>query len=171
MQGRRETSKRWTAFPAEYVEQIRSVFQDSFAQSLGKSVLVVEGQIFPQEICMRVGFREPSQLRQSNFEISLDFDPAKDNAIEQIYQCIDAVAMLMTSYFEGADPNSFPKEWKPFQFEKKKMYFQFSTINTDLESEADRLLGVDRGGMVHGNDSDDEGSDGGRGGPESDLLH
>lgn len=154
MQGRRPSSKKWTSFPPEYVEQIRTVFQESFAQSLGRSHLFVEGKIFPEEICLRVGFREPSQLRQNNFEVSLDFNPSKDNAIEQIYLCIDAAAMLMTGYFEGADPDSFPREWKGFEFEKKTMYFQFSTINTDLEAEADRLLGLDSPQLVQGMDEE-----------------
>lgn len=165
MEGRRKSSKKWTSFPAEYIEQIRSVFQDSFAQSLGKSILVVEGKIFPEEICMRVGFREPSQLRQSNFEISLDFNAAKDNAIEQIYHCIDAVAMLMNSYFEGTTPSDFPDQWQAFEFEKKTLYFQFSTINTDLENEADTLLGTETK-LVGGDDSDNGNND-----PEPEILH
>lgn len=148
MEARRPDSKKWTSFPKEYVEQIQSVFQDSFRQSLGPSQLVVEGKIFAREICMRIGFREPHQLRQNNFEVSIDFQPDKENAIEQIYYCIDAVATLMTSYFEGTDPITFPVTWKPFDFEKRTLFFQFSTINTDLESEADRLLGETKEQLV-----------------------
>lgn len=148
MEGRRPTSKKWTLFPKEYLDQIRSVFQDSFAQSLGNSILVVEGQIFAEEICLRVGFREPGALRQNNFELSIDFDPAKHNAIEKIYTCIDAVAMLMTSFFEGAPPSEFPNKWKQIEFEKKSLYFQFSTVNTDLEAQADQLLGEEKDSLV-----------------------
>lgn len=144
------------------MDQIRLVFQESFAQSLGASVLVVEGKIFAEEICLRVGFREPGALRQNNFEISVDFNPTKDNAIEKIYQCIDAVAMLMTSMFEGTPASDYPNTWKQYEFEKKPVFFQFSTINTDLESEANRLLGEEKDALVHNADNDDD---------KSDLLH
>lgn len=165
VEGRRPTSKKWTSFPKEYLDQIRSVFQDSFAQSLGNSVLVVEGKIFPEEICLRVGFREPSALRQNNFELSIDFDPVKHNAIEKIYTCIDAVAMLMTSFFDGTPATDFPNKWKEFQFEKKILFFQFSTINTDLEAQADKLLGEDRENLVQVAPDEEHH------GPKSDLLH
>jgi hypothetical protein len=154
MEGRRPNSKKWTSFPQEYLDQIRHVFQESFAASLSSSQLIVEGRIFAEEICMRVGFREPAQLRQNNFEISMD------NAIERIYQCIDAVAMLMTTYFEGASPEQFPRTWKAFEFEGRTLHFQFSTINTDLEREADRLLGLDEhNSLVQDADDEDNGSE------------
>lgn len=141
MDGRKPNSTKWTAFPAEYVAQISSVFQETFGQELGQAQLVVEGKIYPEEICLRVGFREGASLRQNNFEVSVDFTPAKENAIETIYSCIDGIAALMTSYFEGTPAESMPIDWKPINFEKKTLYFQFSTVNSDLEASADKLLG------------------------------
>lgn len=126
--------------------------------------MVVEGKIFPEEICLRVGFREPGALRQNNFELSIDFDPAKHNAIEKIYTCIDAVAMLMTSFFEGAPSSDFPNTWKQFEFENKSLFFQFSTINTDLESQADQLLGEDKDSLVQEMEDEHEPN-------KNDLLH
>lgn len=143
MDGRKPTSKKWTAFPEEYLGQINNVFKDAFGRELGSSTLKVEGRIYPEEICLRVGFREPQSLRQNNFEISTDFDPAQENALEKIYACIDGVASVLATYFEGQNPDSMPIQWKPFKFEKQVLYFQFSTANTDLENEADRLLGLD----------------------------
>ncbi len=163
VEARRPSSKKWTSFPKEYVAQIRSVFQESFAPSLGHSVLVVEGKIFAEEICLRVGFREHTALRQNNFEISVDFNSNKDNAVEKIYQCIDAVAMLITSYFDGTPASDYPNTWKLYEFEKKPVYFQFSTINTDLENAADALLGEENGTLVIGEEPDHN--------PKSDLLH
>src|SRR6218665_889321 len=124
MDGRKPSSIKWTDFPPEYTQQITTVFQEAFGQELGQSHLVVEGKIYPEEICMRVGFREATSLRQANFEVSVDFTPDKQNAIETIYSCIDGISALMTSYFEGTPAESMPIDWKPFSFDRKEMYFQ-----------------------------------------------
>ena len=142
MHGRKDTSKKWTAFPAEYVEQIQNVFAESFGRELRGAKLLVEGRIFSEEIVLRVGFREGSSLRQNNFEISTDFNSAKENAIETIYACIDGAAALLASFFESDSHENLPIAWKAFKFENKTLYFQYSTVNSDLENEADRLLGV-----------------------------
>lgn len=158
MNARRQTSKKWTAFPAEYVSQISNVFKEAFERDLQGSKLVIEGRIFSEEICLRVGFREAQGLRQNNFEISTDFDPAKENAIEKIYNCIDGAAALLSSYFEGQPTENLPVDWKPFKFDQKTLYFQFSTINTDLEAQADRLLGLNDQTHLF-NENKDEDSD------------
>lgn len=155
MDARKSTSKKWTAFPEEYLSQITGVFKEAFGHEIGQSKLVVEGRIFPEEICLRVGFREPQTLRQNNFEVSTDFDPAKENAIEKIYSCIDGAASLMTTFFETQNKEQLPVDWKPFKFEKNVLYFQYSTVNTDLEGEADRLLGLTGVGLYN----EDEGED------------
>lgn len=155
MDARKSSSKKWTPFPEEYLGQITNVFKEAFGHELGQSKLVVEGRIFPEEICLRVGFREPQTLRQNNFEISADFDPAYENAIEKIYSCIDGAASLLASYFEGEAREKLPVDWKPFKFEKQVLYFQFSTVNTDLENEADRLLGLTSVSLYN----DEEGED------------
>lgn len=167
MNGRLETSKKWTAFPSEYLAQISNVFNEAFERDLQGAHLVIEGRIFSQEICLRVGFREGHSLRQNNFEISADFDPARENVLEKIYLCIDGAAALMSSYFEGRPSESLPITWKPFSFDQKTLYFQFSTINTDLEAEADRLLGLDEQTRLFNDESGEDNS--GSGEPE--IVH
>lgn len=143
MNGRKETSKKWTAFPTEYVDQIQTVFAESFGRELRGAQLLVDGRIFAEEIVLRVGFRETNSLRQNNFEISTDFAAAKENAIESIYACIDGAAALLASFFEADAYENLPIQWKAFKFENKTLYFQYSTVNSELENQADLLLGVD----------------------------
>lgn len=149
MEPRKSTSKKWTSFPEEYLKQIIGVFKESFARDLGNAHLVVEGRIYTEEICLRVGIKEAQSLKQNNFEISTDFDPAKNNAIEKIYSCIDGAAALVTSFFDGQPTDHLPTQWKPFVFEDNKLFFQYSTVNTDLEAEADRLLGLEPGASLY----------------------
>lgn len=141
MEPRNKDLKKWTAFPAEFLDQIRGVFSEAFKPSLSTAVLVAEGRIYSHEIGLRVGFRQPLELRQNNFEVSLDFDPAKENALEQIYRLIDVLAVVLNEYFDGKPPSTFPTTWKEIQFEGRPVHFQYSTVNTDLEAAADEILG------------------------------
>lgn len=141
MEPRNKNSKKWTAFPVEFIDQIRGVFSEAFKASLNGTVLVVEGRIYSHEIGLRVGFRQASELRQNNFEVSLDFDPAKENALEQIYRLIDMLAVVMNEYFDGKPTTALPTFWKEIQFEGRPVFFQFTTVNTDLEAAADEILG------------------------------
>ena len=145
MNPRLKTSKKWTTFPKEYVKQIEQVFKANFKKDLKESKLVVEGRIYPEEILLRVGVLEKGRLAQSNFEVSIGHFKDKSAAIEQIYVCIDAAASMMTEYFQNQDDEEgidFPRHWTEYEFNKQKVYLQFTTENSDLEKEANKLLGV-----------------------------
>ena len=145
MEPRNPNSKKWTAFPGEFVDQIKGVFAEAFKPSLSNAKLVAEGRIYSHEILLRVGFRENNELRQNNFEASMDFDPAKENALEQIYRLIDVLALTLNEYFEGKPASAFPTFLKEIKFEGRAVHFQFSTVNTDLEAAADEILGSTTG--------------------------
>lgn len=149
MEPRNKDSKKWTAFPAEFIEQIRGVFMEAFKNSLTGTILVVEGRIYDHEIGLRVGFRQATELRQNNFEVSLDFDPSKENALEQIYRLIDVLAVVMNEYFDGKPTSTLPTFWKEIQFDGRPVFFQFSTVNTDLEAAADEILGSEALGLYN----------------------
>src|SRR5687767_3500911 len=99
MTPRLPTSKKWTALPAELCTQIRDVFAESFAEPAARGQILVEGRIYPEELLLRVGYLEKGRLRQSNFEISLDFDANKQNALEHIHFAIDCAASMMQEFF------------------------------------------------------------------------
>lgn len=157
MQPRLKSSKKWTAFPKEYTQQIESVFMENFAKQLGGSKLIIEGRIYPEEIALRVGFLEQGRLKQANFEVSMDHKAGSEQAVERIHNCIDAAASMMMDYFENDGEVEFPGVWKAYPFQEQTIYLQFSTENSDLEAAADKLLGADEEGLVHGDDeSEDE---------------
>lgn len=153
---RLKTSKKWTAFPPEYTVQIETVFKENFAAQLKGSQLKVEGRIYPEEILLRVGFHRQGELRQANFEVSMEHSPTEQDALERIHNCVDAAASMMMDFFENEDSDDFPRSWKEFPFQNKKLYLQFTTENSDLEKEADRLLGLDEEQLVHEEDEADE---------------
>jgi hypothetical protein len=148
MNPRLKTSKKWTSFPSEFQKQIDEVFQQAFKEQLKNSKLIVEGRIYPGEIMLRVGVRENGALRQANFEVSMDLDLKQKNTVDRLHNCIDGAASMMQEYFdslakddeEGPD---FPLTWQEYDFNKQKLFFQFSSENSDLEAQANALLGDD----------------------------
>lgn len=148
MNPRLKSSKKWTAFPREYTEQILNVFRENFGEQLRDSKLVIEGRIYPEEVMLRVGIAKQGQLRQTNFEVSMDHSPKAKDTIERIHNCVDAAASMMMDFFENEEGVDFPKTWKEYPFQEKTIYLQSSTENTELEAEADRLLGLDDGGLL-----------------------
>ena len=85
MNPRLKTSKKWTDFPDEYLKQIEDVFTQNFKAKLGKATLIVQGRIYPSEIMLRVGLRQPKELKQVNFEVSVNYEPKKKDALEKIF--------------------------------------------------------------------------------------
>ncbi len=158
MHPRLKSSLKWTSLPTELCGQIREVFEENFEQAAKSGKIVISGRIYPAELWFQAGYLENGRLLQANFEVSLDFNAKKQNALEQIQVCIDCAASMMLQFFEAEDGlESFPREWQAHNFDGKKLFLQVTTTNTSLESEADRILGELEDGLVKGNDpSDDE---------------
>ena len=157
MNPRLKTSKKWTAFPKEYAEQIVTVFTENFEQYFEKdSKIVVEGRIYPEEILLRVGYHVSGQLKQANFEVSMQYKADKHSTVEKIHNCIDAAASMMMEYFENDGQVEFPRTWKEYPFQGQVLFLQFSTVNTDLEAEANKLLGDTSEELVDDSDEDTE---------------
>lgn len=151
MNPRLKSSKKWTAFPKEYSEQIQTVFTENFAEHLKNASLLIEGRIYPDEIVLRVGYLQEGRLTQANFEVSVNYSQEKKDAIENIHLCVDAAASMLMEYLEktaAEEEVEFPYTWKEIAFQKKKVFVQYNTENTSLEREANRLLGISEGTLL-----------------------
>ncbi len=160
MKPRLPSSKKWTAFPKEFSEQIQGVFRENFNKELKKGELIVEGRIYPQEILLRIGFLEAGRLKQANFEISVEYSTKTNDAVDRINDAVDAAASMMMEFFEvEQDPDQepeFPLSWKEVPFNNRKLFMQFSTENTRLEAQADALLGVTDKNLLNIEEESDE---------------
>lgn len=144
MNPRLKTSKKWTAFPKEYLTQIKEVFTQGFKDQMTPFNLLIEGRIYKEEILLRVGLHEKGRLFQANFEVSMGHSIKDEDAIDRIHDSIDAAASMMQEYFEfqkNEQEPDFPLMWKEYEFNTKPLFLQFSTVNSDLESQANALLG------------------------------
>lgn len=165
MTPRLKSSKKWTAFPKELIDQILSAFEENFKDTLNEAEILVEGRIYPQEILLRVGLLEKGRLKQKNFEVSAEYSSEKENAVQKIFVSVDAAATLLLDYMEkeqskGEDEIEsdidVPYTWKEMEFEQEKLFIQFSTVNSKLEAEADRLLGLVQGEELYVDEEEDE---------------
>jgi hypothetical protein len=154
MNPRKKESKKWTQLPADFSKQIKTVFEENFKAQLQGKKLTVEGRIYPAEIMLRVGFQEKGEIRYHNFEVSLDHSKEKQNTISQIHLGVDAIASLMADYFENQEDHEMPLAWQEYPFQNQTLWLQYTSENSDLEAEANKLLGIEKGSLL--NDAEEE---------------
>lgn len=156
MEPRLSSSRQWTALPQELLEQIQSVFEENFRKELAGRTAEVQGRIYPQELLLRCTLPSADTLSQPGFDISITYDAKKDNALKLVHLGLDAMAGLFESFFQADDTGEFPRYWQEVQFQNRTLYVQFTTVNSKLEQEADRLLGLDQENLVKDQTGDDE---------------
>lgn len=143
MQPRLKNSRQWTPLPEEFLNQIKSVFNQNFKEHLAHGGKVqAAGKIFPSEILVGVGYLAPGTLRQLNWEISIEYSRNKDNVMRLLHLAVDAAGALFEQLFAAENDQDFPRTWEAVEFEGRKIFVQFTTTNTELEAQADRLLGL-----------------------------
>ncbi len=173
MEPRHPTSAKWTPFPADLVETIQEVFAEKFTAESVEGEFIVDGRIYAQEILLRIGFLPHGRIQQLNFEASMEFNPDEEKGVfKSIFAAVNSLGGVFEDYFDtkadtesddesddlgagfdkaddltpgGADPTGidFPRNWQSFDTEEGTVYMQYSTVNTKLEAEADRLLKAD----------------------------
>jgi hypothetical protein len=160
MQPRLNTSKKWTAIPAELAQQIKDVFTEGFGPAVKNGAISVEGRFYAKEILLRVGYLEKGRLAPANFEVSLDFEPAKQNAMTQIQFAMDCAASMMEDYLQNEEDGlaDFPRTWEAFDIAGRQVFLKVTTENKAIEAEANKLLGDDTevtDGLVVGEDEEE----------------
>ena len=143
MEPRLKSSTKWSPFPEELCQQAASALTERFSKDydLEDKKFVVEGFIYREEIIGRYGLQVDGQIKQYNFEVSLEYDSEKDNALELIQKSMDVVEHLWTELFEeDLEDGELSNQWQTMPHEKRMYFYRYSTVNTDLEQQADQLL-------------------------------
>jgi hypothetical protein len=150
-------SKKWTPFPKELVVQIEKLIHENFTLELQNCKIIVDGRIYAKEIVFSIGYVEKGRITQNNFAASIDYKPGKQKVTDMINACVDACASMMAQYFETQDAQDFPKTWTRFPFENHQVYLVFHRENSELEAEANRILGLSEDeALIRGVDEDEE---------------
>jgi hypothetical protein len=156
MQPRLSSSKKWTAIPKELTVQIKTVFKQTFQQHIGTGTVSADGRIYPEEILISVGVKMPdSKLKESHWLVSVGYVRGKDDVLKLLNVAVDAAGSLFEQLFTSENDHDFPRTWAEVDFERRKIYVQYSTANKTLESEADKILGLAEGEDLVGGDWED----------------
>lgn len=136
-----------TSFPPEYEEQIREVFWHEFHQRLNSPRFFVDGEIEAHRITLKLGYLEDGRIKQNNFSLRFHYDPQTENVKALIHEAVDILAGVIDQFIASEESDwNLPRQWKKFVSKKKEYELMYSTENTDLEAEADRLL-LEAGGL------------------------
>jgi hypothetical protein len=160
MTPRLKSSKIWTPIPTDFASKIKKVFAKQFKTEAQQGDFLIQGRIYPLEITIRIGYLEKGRIKQINFEASMDVpekpqdeeaSESQKNTLDQIYVCIDAIGSIMEEYFQVKNENELdiPLYWRPYEFEEQTVYLQYSTVNSRLEEEANRILGLGADGLYN----------------------
>jgi hypothetical protein len=165
MQPRRSDSKKWTALPKDYLESVHTTITTQYKKDLKEVEVVVEGRVYDREVLVRIGFLPSRRLKQHNFELAFDVPEAKDQVLIKLNTSLDFLGSVFTEFFakEGFENSeyeeSLPILWKPVSFSKDLLHFQYSTVNSRLESMADEWLSKQDAALVNENRTHDGGMD------------
>lgn len=162
MQPRHLTSLKWTLIPAELKAEILASLKAQYHKKFPQLQWHVEGQIYPEEICFRMGYSLPNQIKQSHFALSWNYK-AGDPLLPLIHQAIDTLDAIILESLEPttptlAKPTEWPRTWKPLAH--TPYFFCFFTDNYDLDAQANAFLNIQSEGVTQGDwdFDDDEGS-------------
>lgn len=150
---RKPESRSWTAFPEELSEKIKEVFTQTYLKEKTGKSFVIEGRLYESEILLRVGLLTMGRIAQDNFEASIDFKTPDDNVHARIHLCVDAIGQCFDSYFEDQITDSedrdddedllgYSRNWEEIDLDGDLLYLRYSSVNSLLEREADRMLGT-----------------------------
>lgn len=99
---------------------------------------------------------EGSNLKQMHWLVSIGYKRGKDDVVKLLNLAVDAAGSLFEQTFTSENDYDFPRTWAEVDFEGKKVFVQYSTVNTELEKQADQLLGVTEEEKLTGGDWTEE---------------
>lgn len=150
--------------PKDFLKMIIDVLNKTFhnglqelAQSKKNPEFVVEGAIFPDEICLSAALVFENQLSATAVHASVDFDPkaSAPTAEDLIGVCVDAVGGFFATLFDpqrkdlmeqvffgeslsGID--GVPYEWTETKINKRKIFLRVDRANLRVDAMTDDWL-------------------------------
>lgn len=133
--------KNRTSLPPDAVRLIEQTVKEQFESFLADKELIVRGDLYLKELLLSIGYREKGGIRQRNFEASLDFDLETQNPMDLIHLALDGIDSMFQQWIEAEGDLEVPVNWTAFPVEGKSVWLRSTNINSDLEAQADAILG------------------------------
>ena len=144
LESRKNKSSKSTKLPTEFSKQISDVFNEHFKKQVSGQPILVDSLLTGDEVVVRIGYNpKDTKLRQHNFEVSLDYDqkPAT-NLVSSVHLAIDALANILQEHLEKPNQD-FSPTWTAMTLEKREFFYRYTAENSELEKQANELLGID----------------------------
>jgi len=130
-------NKTYSKLPIELTKAISEEFEDTFKKSGFRTF----AHVYLNEIVLRVGHSPKSSIKQVNFDLTSEIEPQGEEPIQILERLIDCAKELFQSYFEHNDIEKFSPSWA--KVANTNIDYKFDGTNTDLEDDANKLLGED----------------------------
>ncbi len=160
---RKPTASSFSPLPADYTKMVNEVFSANFGERVknlegaSEPRFVASGEIYSDEVVVRISLVETGKLSATTIHTSCDFDPkASSPTVEDLLAaCVDAAGDLFTALFErGPDEEgnpallspalaalgSAPLQWTETEVAKRRIYLKVDKSNPVLDEAADDWL-------------------------------
>lgn len=143
---RLKSSKALTILPESFQKQVTELLKTHFSEHSKKGYFKVDGVISKNEIVFRYSYQPQDSIKTIQFDLSLEYNSSrsdfKDDPLMKVFEVLsDLGASLFHSLFEDQD-FELPSLWSPIEFENHTIYIQSEGIHSQLESQADEILGL-----------------------------
>jgi len=153
----------FTKLPEELLETITEVFCENFEEQAKNGKFLCFGQVHQSELVLRVGYIENGSIGQINFDTSNVASGSEAQIIASLEEMVFATKELFLDYFKNKNLESFSYHWNPLTTSEKtgQVFYKMDSTNTELEREANALLGEnfeadETNGLIIGEMSDSE---------------
>jgi hypothetical protein len=154
---RKGTDSRSSALPTDYLKMVEEVFTTNFSEQVSTLALepaptfVSGGEVYADEIVVRVALVQEGRLAGTTAHASSDFDPkASSPKIEDLLSlCVDALGEVFGGLFETpsallsgsmGEVEGLPLEWTQVDVSKRKIFVRVDKSNPVLDDAADAWL-------------------------------
>lgn len=152
-----------TELPVDYVKQVQDVFTTQFDETLKvlkklkyPCSIHASGEIYPEEIVLRISLLPDGKLAATTFHASHDYDPkaSAPKAEEVLAACIDVVASYMVTKLDTEDEvalekfvttslnelEDVPFDWTEVKAGRFKVYLRFDRAHPGIDKMTDEWL-------------------------------
>jgi len=140
-----KNNSAFTKLPLELLETISEVFNENFEEQARSGEFVTFGQVHQSELILRVGYLEKGTIKQVNFDTSNVASGSEAQIIASLEEMVFATKELFLDYFKNSNLENFSYHWNPLTASEKsgQVYYKLDMTNTELEKQANALLGDD----------------------------
>lgn len=145
------------------MEKVQKAIEKELFQYSNNGQIILNGRIFSDEIVLSLGFLAKNSIRQVNFVVSADIEPSPEEEnppfLLTIEKGLHFLQLCLLDYFERKEElvEDFPKVWHKVQFNDETLFVRIDPTNSELESEANKILGLKEDTLYNDSDEDDDG--------------